>query len=165
MYYQHYYKRVQNSYLSQISQIICGEILGDFATIYALSCGEKLSKKNICGGKMTIIRSAPTFIHTFSFDAFNMLQNKKCYVNMSLNGKGGLGMRKSVTAGSLLPSTNHTWFPTHALLTSHPDLKPSRDSNTRAVWKLKKNIKWDYKGQYQLCSFFNIVHKCGGGPK
>ena len=93
----------------------CGEILGNFekklgnfATIYALSCREKLSKKNICGGKMTIIRSAPTFIHTFSFDAFNMLQNKKCYVNMSLNGKGGLGMRKSATAGSLLPSTNHT---------------------------------------------------------
>ena len=53
----------QNSYLSQISQIIfvekklsCGEILGnfekfweilgDFATIYALSCGEKLSPKS-----------------------------------------------------------------------------------------------------------------------
>ena len=44
---------VQSSYLSQISQIIfvekklsCGEILGDFATIYALSCGEKLSPKS-----------------------------------------------------------------------------------------------------------------------
>ena len=43
----------QSSYLSQISQIIfvekklsCGEILGDFATIYALSCGEKLSPKS-----------------------------------------------------------------------------------------------------------------------
>ena len=46
MYCKHYYKRVQNSYLSQISQIICGEILGDFATIYALSCGEKLSPKS-----------------------------------------------------------------------------------------------------------------------
>ena len=47
----------QSSYLSQISQIIFvekfwryfekfGEILGDFATIYALSCGEKLSPKS-----------------------------------------------------------------------------------------------------------------------
>ena len=42
----------QSSYLSQISQTIfvekklsCGEILGDFATIYALSCGEKSSPK------------------------------------------------------------------------------------------------------------------------
>ena len=54
---------IQSSYLSQISQVIfvekklsCGEILrnfgkfweilGDFATIYALSCGEKLSPKS-----------------------------------------------------------------------------------------------------------------------
>ena len=56
------HKIVKSSYLSQISQIIfvekklsCGEILGnfeqfweilgDFATNYALSCGEKLSTK------------------------------------------------------------------------------------------------------------------------
>ena len=54
---------MQSSYLSQISQIIfvekklsCGKILGNFggfwetlgcfATIYALSCGEKMSPKS-----------------------------------------------------------------------------------------------------------------------
>ena len=43
----------QSSYLSQISQIIfvekklsCREILGDFATIYALSVEKKLSPKS-----------------------------------------------------------------------------------------------------------------------
>ena len=45
-------QRAQSSYLSHISQITFvekklsrGEILGDFATIFALSCGEKLSPK------------------------------------------------------------------------------------------------------------------------
>ena len=65
----------QSSYLSQISKIIfvekklsCEEILGnfekfceilrDFATIHALSCGEKMSPKStFVGKKMTNMRS------------------------------------------------------------------------------------------------------------
>ena len=75
MYCKHYYKRVQSSYLSQISQIRCGEILGDFGRFCHNLCAfmwRKIEpKKYICGEKMTNMRSAR---------AVNIHQ-KKAFVN------------------------------------------------------------------------------------
>ena len=75
--------------MSQISQIIfvekklsCGEILGDFATISALSCGEKLSPK-LCRKNdkyevwMKILETKKMTLARFSFNCYRKILKRK----------------------------------------------------------------------------------------